>query len=58
MDPITKTSDPIKTVLVIEDDPNTMVLVALYLEREGFRPITAADGRTQREKVDIKRMII
>ena len=33
-------------ILVIEDDPNTMALVALYLEREGFRPITAADGRT------------
>lgn len=42
---MTKTTDPIKTILVIEDDPNTMVLVALYLEREGFRPITAADGR-------------
>jgi DNA-binding response OmpR family regulator len=42
---MTTTSDPIKTILVIEDDPNTMALVALYLEREGFRPITAADGR-------------
>jgi len=33
-----------KTVLVIEDDPNTAALVALYLEREGFRPVGAADG--------------
>jgi len=29
-----------KTVLVIEDDTNTAALVALYLEREGFRPVT------------------
>jgi DNA-binding response OmpR family regulator len=31
-------------VLVIEDDPNTADLVTLYLEREGFRPVKAADG--------------
>lgn len=33
-----------KTILIIEDDPNTAALVALYLEREGFRPLTAGDG--------------
>jgi DNA-binding response OmpR family regulator len=33
-------------ILVIEDDPNTASLVALYLEREGFRAVTAADGET------------
>ena len=33
-----------KIVLVIEDDPNTAALVALYLEREGFRPVTTGDG--------------
>jgi DNA-binding response OmpR family regulator len=33
-----------KTVLVIEDDRNTVNLIALYLKREGFRPLTAADG--------------
>ncbi|MFZ0610958.1 MAG: response regulator transcription factor [Desulfobacterales bacterium] len=38
-------SDP-HTVLVIEDDPNTTALVALYLEREGFGVLTAGDGRT------------
>ncbi|MFH1982641.1 MAG: response regulator transcription factor [Pseudomonadota bacterium] len=32
------------TVLIIEDDANTSALVALYLEREGFKPVTAADG--------------
>ncbi len=34
------------TVLIIEDDHHTAALVALYLEREGFRVLTAGDGRT------------
>ena len=34
------------TVLIIEDDPNTAALVALYLKREGFRVLTAGDGKT------------
>jgi DNA-binding response OmpR family regulator len=33
-----------KTVLIIEDDRNTVNLIALYLKREGFRPLTASDG--------------
>lgn len=33
-----------KTVLVIEDDPKTASLVVLYLEREGFNALSAADG--------------
>jgi DNA-binding response OmpR family regulator len=33
-----------KIVLVIEDDRNTLDLVALYLRREGFDAITAEDG--------------
>ena len=33
-----------QTVLVIEDDQNTAALVTLYLEREGFRTLTAGDG--------------
>jgi DNA-binding response OmpR family regulator len=32
-------------VLVAEDDMHTSALVALYLEREGFTTLTAADGR-------------
>jgi DNA-binding response OmpR family regulator len=40
-----KALDQGKTILVIEDDPHTIALVALYLEREGFRALTAADGR-------------
>jgi DNA-binding response OmpR family regulator len=38
------TSPTEKTVLVIEDDRNTAALVALYLQREGFRALTAGDG--------------
>ncbi len=34
------------SILVIEDDPNTANLVALYLEREGFRALKAGDGET------------
>ena len=33
-----------KTVLVIEDDPNTANLVALYLKNEGFTAVQANDG--------------
>jgi DNA-binding response OmpR family regulator len=35
-----------KTVLVIEDDPNTANLVELYLKNEGFAALTANDGET------------
>jgi DNA-binding response OmpR family regulator len=34
-----------KIILVIEDDPNTASLIALYLEREGFQAMTAGDGK-------------
>jgi DNA-binding response OmpR family regulator len=34
------------TILVIEDDENTAALIALYLEREGFTPVTAGDGES------------
>jgi DNA-binding response OmpR family regulator len=32
------------TVVVVEDDPNISDLVALYLRRDGFRVLQAADG--------------
>jgi DNA-binding response OmpR family regulator len=35
-----------KIVLVIEDDRNTLDLVALYMKREGFRVLTAGDGES------------
>ncbi len=34
-----------RTVLIIEDDRNTATLVALYLERDGFETLVAADGK-------------
>ena len=33
-----------QTILIVEDDENTRSLIALYLEREGFTPVTAEDG--------------
>jgi DNA-binding response OmpR family regulator len=33
-----------QTILVIEDDPNTAALVVLYLEKDGFRTLSAGDG--------------
>ena len=32
------------TVLVVDDDPNVVELAQLYLEREGFRVVSARDG--------------
>jgi DNA-binding response OmpR family regulator len=45
-------------VAVIEDDPNTAALVALYLEREGYRVLRAEDGASglamvSRERPDL-----
>lgn len=36
-------------ILIVEDDKNTASLVALYLEREGFHPIVAHDGKAALE---------
>jgi DNA-binding response OmpR family regulator len=44
-----------KTVLVIEDDRNTAALVALYLEREGFRPVMAGDGEAGLDLAETQR---
>ena len=33
-----------KTILLVEDDPNTATLLAVYLRREGFQIVTAHDG--------------
>lgn len=38
-------------VLVIEDDPRTAALIATYLEREGFEPLTAGDGKLGLQKI-------
>ena len=33
-----------QTVLVVDDDPNVVELARLYLERDGYRVLSAADG--------------
>lgn len=33
------------TILVVDDDPNIRELICLYLKREGFHPMQAADGK-------------
>mgnify|MGYP002065327952 CR=1 FL=1 len=33
-----------KTILIVEDDKKTTSLVALYLEKEGFKALVAHDG--------------
>jgi DNA-binding response OmpR family regulator len=37
-------TDPEKTILIVEDDHKTSSLVALYLEKEGFKAVIAEDG--------------
>ena len=44
--------DSEKTILIVEDDHRTSSLVALYLEKEGFRSVIAEDGRAAVEIVD------
>lgn len=34
-----------QTILVVEDDPDTLKLVALSLEEHGYKTLTAPDGR-------------
>jgi DNA-binding response OmpR family regulator len=38
-------TNPDDLILIVEDDPKTAALIALYLEKEGFRTVTAGDGR-------------
>ncbi len=47
-----------KTVLVVEDDPKTASLVALYLEREGFHPKVAHDGNEALALADRHRPVL
>jgi len=35
-----------QTVLVVDDDGNLRDTIGLMLEKEGFRPVLAADGKT------------
>ena len=43
------------TIVVIEDDHNISDLLDLYLRREGFRVVQAADGTTGLAAVDRER---
>ena len=37
-------SDTLQTVLVVDDDPHIVELARLYLERDGYRVVSASDG--------------
>jgi DNA-binding response OmpR family regulator len=41
-------------ILVVDDDPKIVSLVRVYLEREGFRVTTAADGKAALAQVEIE----
>ena len=41
-------------VLLVDDEPNIVELAGLYLEKEGFRTISAADGQAAIEAVEKK----
>jgi DNA-binding response OmpR family regulator len=43
------------TIVVVEDDPNIADLVDIYLRREGFRVIQAADGEAGLAAIDRER---
>jgi DNA-binding response OmpR family regulator len=43
------------TIVVVEDDPHIADLVDIYLRREGFRVIQAADGETGLAAIDRER---
>jgi DNA-binding response OmpR family regulator len=43
------------TIVVVEDDPNIADLVDIYLRREGFRVIQAADGESGLAAIDRER---
>jgi DNA-binding response OmpR family regulator len=42
---------PGELILLVDDEPNIIELARLYLEREGFRTITAGDGPSAIERV-------
>lgn len=43
------------TALLVDDDPKTVELIRLYMEREGFSVVTAYDGRRALELVRQRR---
>jgi len=45
-------TEPVKTVLVVDDEPIVREVVVRYLEREGFRTLEAEDGNRARELLE------
>jgi DNA-binding response OmpR family regulator len=45
-------SQPDSPILVVDDDPKIVALVRMYLERERFAVITAADGRAAIREIE------
>src|SRR5437868_1944931 len=43
---VERTTTPMsgETILIVDDEPTIVEVVGLYLQREGFRVLTAADG--------------
>jgi DNA-binding response OmpR family regulator len=44
-----------ETILVVDDEPTIVEVVGLYLQREGFRVVTAADGAAALSMVEQER---
>ena len=44
-----------ETILIVDDEPTIVEVVGLYLQREGFRVITAADGHAALRAVELQR---
>ena len=40
-------------LLLVDDEPNIIELAQMYLEREGFRTISASNGREALEAVEM-----
>ena len=57
MNNIAKEKTPL-TVLVIEDHPDQRDLLAIVLQREGYRVVTAANGVEALEKLEVEKVQI
>ena len=44
-----------ETILIVDDEPTIVEVVGLYLQREGFRVVTAADGAAALSMVEQQR---
>jgi len=45
---------PISTILVVDDDPRTIELIRLRLERDGFRVLSAANGQLALDAIRVE----